>query len=92
MSDEPSLAALRQLAFFHAESACVRFWIEVDWALVGASVGRDNLHYRFHPRGVGDDPLSTYLANATDIDEAVRRRLVKGSTPPVMLREADLQV
>lgn len=90
MSDEAALTALRQLAFFHHDSACVRFWVDVDGELVGASVGRDNLHYRFNPRSVGDDPLSTYLTHAADIDAAVRRRLVKGSTPPVMLREADL--
>jgi hypothetical protein len=82
MSDTP---------FFHESSGTVRFWIPVDGNLLGASVSREALHHRYRPTAQGDDPLETYLANAADIEAAVRRRLAQGSREPVMLREYDLR-
>jgi hypothetical protein len=79
-------------AFFHEASGTVRFWIPVDGKLLGASVSREALHHRYRPTTQGDDPLETYLANAADIEAAVRRRLAQGSREPVMLREYDLRV
>ena len=83
MSDSP---------FLHEASGTVRFWILVDGQPLGASVGREALHHRYRPTTQGDDPLETYLANAADIEAAVRRRLAQGSREPVMLREFDLRV
>jgi hypothetical protein len=83
MSDSP---------FLHEASGTVRFWILVDGQPLGASVSREALHHRYRPTTQGDDPLETYLANASDIEAAVRRRLAQGSREPVMLREFDLRV
>jgi len=83
MSDSP---------FFHDDSASVRFWIMVDGQPLGASVSRAALHHRYRPTMHDDDPLETYLANADDIEAAVRRRLAQGSREPVLLREYDLRV
>jgi len=69
----------------------VRFWIPIDGQLVGASISRETLHYRFRPTAKGDDPLETYTANAADIAAAVVRRVAQGSIEPVMLREFDLR-
>ena len=78
--------------FFHEASATVRFWILVDGQPLGASVSREALHHRYRPTMHDDEPLETYLANAADIEAAVRRRLAQGSREPVMLREYDLRV
>ena len=83
MSDAP---------FFHDESSSVRFWILVEGKPFGASVSRQALHHRYRPTMQDDDPLETYLANAADIEAAVRRRLAQGSREPVLLREHDLSV
>jgi len=83
MSDSP---------FFHEASGAVRFWIVVDGKPFGASVSREALHHRYRPTMHDDEPLETYLANAADIEAAVRRRLAQGSREPVMLREYDLRV
>jgi len=83
MSDAP---------FFHESSGTVRFWVLVDGNLLGASVSREALHHRYRPNDRNDDPIETYLANAADIEAAVRRRLAQGSREPVMLREYDLRV
>lgn len=77
--------------FFHADSASVRFWVEVEGVLVGATVGKAALHYRFNPGRQDDEPLATYLAHAVEIDDVVRRRVAGGSIEPVMLREFDLR-
>ena len=82
MSDAP---------FFHESSATVRFWVLVDGTPLGASVSREALHHRYRPSARDEDPLETYLANAADIEAAVRRRLAQGSREPVMLREYDLR-
>ena len=83
MSDAP---------FLHESSGTVRFWVAVDGKLIGASVGREALHHRYRPTAQGEDPVETFLANAGDIEAAVRRRLAQGSREPVMLREYDLRV
>lgn len=77
--------------FFHADSASVRFWVEVEGLLVGATVGKAALHYRYNPGRQDDEPLATYLAHAVEIDDIVRRRVAGGSLEPVMLREFDLR-
>lgn len=82
---------MSQPPYFHEDSGAVRFWVAVEGALIGASVRRDVLYYRFRPQDRGADPLATYLAHAEDIDAAVRRRVAQGSIEPVMLREFDLR-
>jgi hypothetical protein len=78
-------------AFFHAPSDAVRFWVLIDDKLVGATIGRNTLHYRFQPNKTDDEPLATYTANSAEIEAAVRRRVATGSIEPVMLREYDLR-
>ncbi|MEO7391806.1 MAG: DUF1488 family protein [Ramlibacter sp.] len=77
--------------FFHESSGTVRFWVDVEGIAVGASVSREALHHRYRSGAQGDDPMETYLANAADIEAAVRRRIAQGSREPVMLREYDLR-
>ena len=76
--------------YYDPGSARVHFWVSVDGVPVGASIGKATLHYRYHPHSGTDDPLSTYTANATQIDEAVRTRLAAGAREPVMLRDPDV--
>ncbi|MDM0115974.1 DUF1488 family protein [Variovorax sp. J22R133] len=76
--------------FFHDASGTVRFWVLIDDVYVGASVGKETLHYRYHATVSDDDALNTYTANANAIDAAVRKRVAGGSREPVMLRGADL--
>lgn len=78
-------------AFFHADSSAVRFWVQVDQQLVGASVSSATLHYRYRPTEHGDDPLETYQRHEQDLAAAVRRRVAGGSIEPVMVREYDLR-
>ena len=82
---------MSQAPFFHQITGTVRFWVLVDDVLVGASIGKETLHYRYKPHMSDDDPLTTYLQNSTEIDEAVRRRVAAGSREPVMLREFDMR-
>jgi len=84
-------ATMSQEPFFHLASGTVRFWVLVDGQLVGASIPKETLHYRYHAQNTDDDPLATYTANAAEIDAAVRRRVATGSTEPVMLRDADVR-
>jgi hypothetical protein len=83
---------MTQEAFFHEDSGAVRFWVPIDGQLIGASISRETLHYRFRPTAKGDEPLETYTAHASDIAAAVARRVAAGSLEPVMLREFDLRV
>jgi Protein of unknown function (DUF1488) len=76
--------------FFHDDSGAVRFWVLVDGVLVGASITRMTLHYRYKAQCTDDDALATYLENAAEIDAAVRRRVAAGSREPVLLRDADV--
>lgn len=78
-------------AFFHEASEAVRFWVQVGDALVGATIGKATLHYRYGPMRVDDDALTTYLAHAEEIDAAVRRRVAAGSREPIMLRDWDVR-
>ena len=77
--------------FFHQDSGTVRFWVPVDGLLVGASIAKHVLHYRWQPHMTDDDPLATYQANAAEIHAAVRRRVATGSIEPVMLRDLDVR-
>ena len=82
---------MSQEPFFHIPSGTVRFWVSVDGLLVGASIGKETLHYRYKPNARDDDPLETYLSNAAEIEAAVRRRVAGGSIEPVMLRDPDVR-
>jgi len=83
---------MTQEPFFHQESGAVRFWVPIDGQMIGASISRETLHYRFRPTSKGEDPLETYTAHAADIAAAVTKRVAAGSLEPVMLREFDLRV
>lgn len=78
--------------FFHEASRTVRFWVQVDAQWIGASIGKETLHYRYRPDGCDEDPMETYQSHAEDIEAAFRRRLAQGAREPVMLREFDLPV
>jgi hypothetical protein len=82
---------MSQPPFFHAASGTVRFWVQIDDAFVGATIGKETLHYRYQAHANDDDPLTTYTAHAEEIDAAVRRRVAKGSIEPVMLRDPDVR-
>jgi len=82
---------MSQEPFFHAASGAVRFWVLVDGLLVGATIGKETLHYRWQADNNDDDPLATYLANAAEIHAAVRSRVAGGSIEPVMLRDPDVR-
>ena len=82
---------MSQAPFFHPVSGTVRFWVMVDDLLIGASIGKETLHYRYSPQMTNDDPLATYTQNAAEIDAAVRRRVATGSREPVMLRDWDVR-
>ena len=79
-----------QEPFFHLPSGTVRFWVLVDGVPVGASIRKETLHYRWRAQVNDDDPLETYMANAAEIADAVRRRVAGGSIEPVMLRDPDV--
>lgn len=79
-----------QEPYFHEESGTVRFWVPVDGQVVGCSVSRETLHYRYRPGAQGENPLDTYASNSEALQAAVRRRVALGSIEPVMLRENDL--
>ena len=76
---------------FHESSGTVRFWVLIGEQHVGASVGKETLHYCYHPTGRDDTPLSTFADHLQEIHAAVRRRVASGSVEPVMLRDADLR-
>lgn len=82
---------MQPAAFFHDDSGSVRFWVPTDdGGYVGASIRKETLHFRFQANLSGADALATYTAHRDEIDDAVRRRIAKGSIEPVMLREADI--
>jgi hypothetical protein len=78
--------------FLHEGSRSIRFWVSIDGALVGASVSSETLRFSYAPQAPTQDPLVTFRANIAGLEEAVRRRVAKGSIEPVMLREFDLRV
>jgi len=65
--------------------------VPVDGKLVGASVGKQALHYCYRPEAQGEDPMETYALHKGELDAAVERRVLQGSIEPVMLREFDLR-
>lgn len=76
---------------FHTETAALRFWVPMaDGLVVGASISKSVLHYRFQGHADGSDAVKVYEANQHEIDTAVVRRVGAGSREPVMLREYDL--
>lgn len=64
--------------------------MSINGQMLGASISRETLHYRFRPNARDDDPLETFTTNASEIIAAVERRVAQGSIEPVMLREFDL--
>ncbi|GAA0766005.1 DUF1488 family protein [Ideonella azotifigens] len=78
-------------AFFHLPSGTVRFWVQVQDTEVGASIGKEVLHYRYQSASLDDDPLATYLAHAAELHAAVQKRVAGGSVEPVMLRDGDVR-
>ena len=80
-----------QAPYYHEDSGAVRFWVDTDAGLVGASIRREVLHQHFRPGAQGDEPLDSFLAHARSIEAAVRRRVAAGSIEPVLLREFDLR-
>ena len=77
--------------FLHDDSGTVRFWVPMtDGTVMGATISRATLHFRFGGDINGDNAVATYLAHRDEIDAAVQRRVAKGSIEPVMLREFDL--
>lgn len=82
---------MRNMPYFHHDTASVRFWVEVNGQEVGASVSQQTLHYSFQPQSSDDDALATFLAHSDELEDAVRRRIAAGSLEPVMLREHDLR-
>lgn len=79
-------------AYYDEASEVVRFWVPVGERLVGASVSRQTLHYRYCPQAHGESHLETYEAHASELESAVRHRLAQGCLEPVMLRDFDLRV
>ena len=71
---------MSQQPFFHEASGTVRFWVLIGEEFVGASVGKETLHYRYRSTAIDDQALDTYALHARDIDDAVRRR-VAGAPP-----------
>ena len=82
---------MSQAPFFHPISGTVRFWVLVNDVFIGASIGKETLHYRYKPNASDDDALTTYTQNSAEIDAAVRRRVATGSREPVMLRDPDVR-
>lgn len=77
--------------FFHDASGAVRFWVLTgQGGYIGATIGRETLHYLFEHDDCRAEPVALYLKHHREIDEAVLRRCAAGSREPVMLREADL--
>ncbi|WP_298829603.1 hypothetical protein [uncultured Piscinibacter sp.] len=79
--------------FFHDASGAVRFWVLTGQGIyIGATIGRETLHYLFEGEGERSraEPVELYLKHHRAIDEAVLRRCTAGALEPVMLREVDL--
>ena len=86
--DQPALPS----PFFHEASGAVRFWVSSgEGGVVGATISKETLHYRFQGDANGANAVATYIAHRQEIDAAVRRRVAKGSIEPVMLREFDVR-
>jgi hypothetical protein len=77
--------------FLHEASGTIRFWVLIEGELVGASVSRESLHYRYRPDARDEDPLETFKTNSAHLEATVRHRVAGGSLKPVLLREFDLR-
>ncbi|MDM0115000.1 hypothetical protein QTI66_22820 [Variovorax sp. J22R133] len=77
--------------YFHDASGSVRFWVLIGGQQIGATIGKEILHYLYRPVATDDMPMDTYAQHAPELDAAVRRRVAAGSFQPVMLREFDLK-
>lgn len=82
-------------AFFHVDTAAVRFWVDVDGGWVGAIL-RESILFHCFGAERGDSAESAqagamraFESHAEEIAGAVRRRVAGGSIEPVLLREAD---
>ena len=82
---------MSQAPFFHEASETVRFWVEIDTQWVGASIGKQTLHYHYRPEARDEDPLRTHAQHRVAIEAAVRHRVAEGAREPIMLREHDLR-
>lgn len=82
---------MSEAPFLHEASGTIRFWVLIEGELVGASVSRESLHYRYRPDARDEDPLETFKANSAQLEAAVRYRVAGGSLKPVLLREFDLR-
>jgi hypothetical protein len=78
--------------FFHDPTDSVRFWVQIDGNDVGASVSRNTLHFHFAPNSTGEDPMATFRTHLAGLEDAVRRRVGKGSIEPVIIRDSDLRI
>jgi Protein of unknown function (DUF1488) len=88
---DPAAAAPLPPPFFHQDSECVRFWVQVPGGVpIGAILTKPLLHYRFDAKPDGSDAVAIYEKHRSDIDAAVLTRVASGSIEPVMLREHDL--
>jgi hypothetical protein len=76
--------------FFHDASGTVRFWVDFDGRLMGATVGREALRRRYRPAANDEHPVQTFGENRADIEAAVRTRVAAGSLEPILLSEDDL--
>ena len=77
-------------AFFHEGSGRVRFWVQVDDVEIGASVSQDTLRCRYSAQATDENPMATFRAHLASLENAVRKRVARGSIEPVILRETDL--
>ena len=76
--------------FFHEASGAVHFWVPIDGHFIGASIGKETLHYCYGSTAIDDQPMENFQLNAHEIAAAGRRRVSGGSVEPVMLRGYDL--
>jgi len=49
--------------------------VPIDGTFVGASIGKETLHYCYRSTAIDDEPLATYQLHAQEIDAAVRGRV-----------------
>lgn len=77
-------------AVYHPETGRLHFWIaQPDGSALGATIGRETLHYCFGSAVDGGDAAAVYQCHRACIDAAVRKRRDAGGLEPIMLRESD---
>jgi hypothetical protein len=90
VTDEVDSGALPP-PWFHQDSGGVRFWVAIpEGKPMGAILSAQVLHFRFHTQADGSDAVAAYVANRSEIDAVVVRRVARGSIEPVIVRENDL--